>query len=138
MWFDSKMFSTPKRPRPSGLTCPPAPKRMRLVAPQAPENSLPLGIQVALQELVPRHLQAYVLREIKRIPAASAEDPQIVRHRFWMPDDPESVTSLKMILEMLSPTVQFVRVDAGGEVGGDNSILGITFIWQKGTMSVYA
>lgn len=129
-------LSTPKRPRPSGLICPPAPKRMRLSAQPMPEVALPLplGVKMVLQEFVPRHLQAYVLREIKRIPAASAEDPQIVRHRFWMPDDPESVTSLKMILDMLSPTVQFVRADAGGEVGG-NSILGITFIWQKGTMS---
>lgn len=99
-----------------------------------PEVALPLGVKLVLQELVPRHLQAYVVREIKRIPASGEDDPQIVRHCFLMPDDPESVTSLKMILEMLSPTVRFVRADAGGDSNG-NSVLGITFIWQRGTMT---
>jgi hypothetical protein len=126
--------STPKRPRPSGLTCPPAPKRMRLSAQPMPEVALPLGVKLVLQELVPRHLQTYIVREIKRIPASSEDDPQIIRHCFLMPDDPESVTSLKMILEMLSPTVRFVRADAGGDSNG-NSVLGITFIWQKGAMT---
>ena len=62
----SKMSSpplTPKRPRPSGLVCPPAPKRMRLSA--APPLRLPLGVQMVLNELVPRELQGEVLREVE-------------------------------------------------------------------------
>lgn len=128
----SSAYSTPKRPRPSDLVCPPAPKRMRLSAP--PPLRLPLGVEMVLNEFVPRELQGAVLRELKKIPEASDDDPQIVRHVFWMPEHPDSVTSLKMILEMLCPTVRFVRADAGGD-GAGRSLLAITFIWQKGTMS---
>lgn len=126
----SSAFSTPKRPRPSDLVCPPAPKRMRL---SEPPLKLPLGVQIILKEIVPHDLQEAVVRELKKIPEASDNDPQIVRHIFWMPDHPDSVTSLKMILEMMCPTVRFVRTDAGGDSRG-NSLLAITFIWQKGTM----
>lgn len=128
----SSAFSTPKRPRPSDLVCPPAPKRMRLSVP--PLLRLPLGVQMVLNELIRPELQGAVLRELKMIPEASDSDPQIVRHVFWMPDHPDSVTSLKMILEMLCPNVRFVRADAGGDSAG-RSLLAITFIWQKGTMS---
>ena len=122
---------TPKRPRPSDLVCPPAPKRMRLSA--VPPLRLPLGVQMVLNELIRPELQGAVLRELNKIPETSDSDPQIVRHVFWMPDHPDSVTSLKMILEMLCPTVRFVRADAGGD-GAGRSLLAITFIWQKGTM----
>ena len=105
---------------------------MRLCVP--PPLRLSLGVQMVLNELVPRELQGEVLRELKQIPAASDDDPQIVRHVFWMTEHPSSVTSLKMILEMLCPTVRFVRADAGGD-GAGRSLLAITFIWQTGTMS---
>lgn len=128
----SSPYLTPKRPRPSDLVCPPAPKRMRLSAPS--ELLIPIGVQMVIEQLVPHELHDAVSREIKRIPKPSDDNPQIVRHVFWMPDHPDSVTSLKMILEMLCPTVRFVRADAGGDSAG-RSLLAITFIWQKGTMS---
>jgi hypothetical protein len=95
---------------------------------------MPLGIQMVLNELVPHELQNDVLREINKLPEPSDNDPQIIRHVFWMPDHLDSIVSLKMILEMLSPTVRFVRADTGGDSSG-NSMLAITFIWQKGTMT---